>query len=86
MLEIAHLLMLADEFQRVAGVSDTTLSFRVFGDSKKLAALRCGSDITTARFNAAFVWFSVNWPSGALWPSQVARPEEANSALAEVIP
>lgn len=77
MMQIAHLLELADEYQRVVGVGDTTLSFRVFGDSKKLAALRADADITTQRFNAAVTWFAVNWPDGAKWPRDIQRPEAA---------
>lgn len=74
MIEIAHLLQLADAFQAVDPVSDTTLSFRVFKDSKKLAALRTGSDITTGRFNDALQWFGDNWPNGAVWPANIPRP------------
>lgn len=77
MIEIAHLLKLADEYQRAAGVSDTTLSFRIFKDSKKLAALRSGSDITTGRFNDALHYLSANWPDGAAWPNDVQRPQVA---------
>lgn len=78
MMQIAHLLELADEYQRVTAVGDTTLSFRVFGDSKKLAALRANADITTQRFNAAVTWFSANWPEDAAWPVDVIdRPAVA---------
>lgn len=77
MTQIDHLLALADELKRVEPVEDKTLSFRVFGDSKKLTSLRSGSDITVSRFNAALLWFSENWPAGAMWPSEVARPEGA---------
>jgi hypothetical protein len=77
MLQIAHLLSLADEYQRVDPIEDKTLSFRVFGDSKKLAALRTDSDITTSRFNAAVQWFSDHWPEGAEWPKGIARPKVA---------
>lgn len=77
MIEIAHLLALADAFKKADPVSDTTLSFRMFKDSKKLAALRSGSDITTGRFNDAVQWFSDNWPDDAVWPSEVSRPKVA---------
>jgi len=78
MFHIADLLSLADEFIRAAPmaapIKEVTLSYRVFGDSKKLKMLRQGSDITVRSFNAALVWFSVNWPDGAEWPADVARP------------
>lgn len=77
MLQIAHLLALADEFQRVSPTEDKTLSFRVFGDSKKLSALRGEADITTGRFNGAVQWFSDHWPDDAVWPKGIARPKVA---------
>jgi hypothetical protein len=77
MLQIAHLLALADEYQRVDPIEDKTLSGRIFGDQKKLAALRDGSDITTARFNASVQWFSDHWPDGAQWPVGIVRPKVA---------
>lgn len=77
MIQIAHLLALADEFERVESIEDKTLSFRVFGDSKKLSALRAEADITTGRFNSAIQWFADNWPSGAVWPKGVQRPQVA---------
>lgn len=74
MLQITHLLDLADEYQRHDPVEDKTLSFRVFGDSKKLSSLRTGSDLTTTRFNAAVLWFHEHWPEGAHWPDLIERP------------
>ncbi len=74
MLQIAHLLALADEYQRIDPVEDKTLSSRVFDDSKKLTALRGDSDITVGRFNTAVQWFSDNWADGAKWPTHISRP------------
>ena len=80
MMQIAHLLELADAYQRAVPVEDKTLSFRVFGDSKKLAALRVDADITTQRFNAAVRWFAANWPDGAEWPDSIDRPQAEAAA------
>lgn len=80
MTQISHLLALADEFIRIERIEDKTLSFRVFGDSKKLAALREGADITVGRFNAAMGWFDGNWPNEASWPAGVARPVKSASS------
>lgn len=77
MNQIAHLLALADTFRSVEQIEDKTLSSRVFGDSKKLTALRDGADITTGRLFAALVWFSEHWPEGAVWPAEVLRPDPA---------
>jgi len=77
MPQIADILALADEYQRIDPVEDKTLSSRVFADSKKLTALRSDSDITVGRFNSAVQWFSDNWPDGAVWPKGIVRPKVA---------
>jgi hypothetical protein len=74
MLNIEHLITVADEYGRAAQVEEKTVSSRVFQDSKKLAAIRGGSDITVGRYNAALAWFSQNWPEDAAWPHDVPRP------------
>jgi hypothetical protein len=71
---IEQLLALADEYARATGAGETTVSWRVFGDTKKLGAIRAGSDIQTGRFERAIIWFSANWPESAAWPSQIERP------------
>lgn len=75
MLDTEHLLRLSDIYSAALGVAEKTTSYRVFGDSKKFAALRSGSDIGVARFNQAFGWFSNNWPANAQWPQGVYRPK-----------
>lgn len=72
-----HLLALADAYQLAEEVPDTTLSWRVFNDSKKLAALRGGSDLHTKRCEAAIQWFSDHWPDKAVWPEEIDRPDSA---------
>lgn len=72
-----HLIRLTNEYARAAGVGVTTTSRRLFQDSKKLAAIHKGADITTARFEAAVQWLSSNWPEGAEWPEGIHRPEPA---------
>ena len=77
MLNITHLITVADAYAKLTGVEEKTVSSRVFADSKKLTAIRSGSDITVGRYNAALEWFSGNWPEGADWPHDVPRPEAA---------
>lgn len=74
---VTFLLGIADAYLAVKPIPDKTLSSRVFGDSKKLAALRAGGDLTTARYLAAIQWFAQNWPRGAKWPAVIERPELA---------
>lgn len=74
MINIQHLLIVADAYRLATGTEDKTVSSRVFADSKKLTALRSGSDLTISRFNDALRWFSANWPEDATWPMDVDRP------------
>ncbi|MVA27870.1 hypothetical protein GOZ92_26160 [Agrobacterium vitis] len=83
MLDIGHLLRLSDIYSYATGVSEKTASYRVFGDSKKLAALRAGSDIGVNRFNSALGWFADNWPEGVEWPAGVIRPESNSLEVAQ---
>ncbi len=80
MIDIRTLLKLADIYIKETGLKDQTLSYRMFGDSKKLTALRGDADITTGRFNSALVWFSKEWPSKARWPREIERPAPQTKA------
>lgn len=74
MSAINHLVEVAAEYGRAEAVDDTTVSWRVFGDSKKLPAIKGGADIQVKRLERAMAWLSSNWPSSAIWPSDVPRP------------
>lgn len=76
MPDTSHILILADEWLRATGLRETILSNRLFEESKKLALLRAGGDLTLARYRLAVQWFSSNWPEGAAWPDTVVRPVE----------
>lgn len=80
MLNTEHLTTLADAYGRALTLEEKTVSSRVFQDSKKLGAIRAGSDITVSRYNSAIEWFSANWPEGAVWPHDVPRPASAETA------
>lgn len=68
------LLAVVDAYETATLASDTTVSSRIFNDGKKIGSLRTGADIMTRKYNAALVWFSANWPEGAVWPEGVSRP------------
>jgi hypothetical protein len=68
---------LAAAYAAATGLEPSTVSWRVFGDTKKLAMIADGADLTTRRFEAAVSWFSAHWPAGAAWPATVRRPEVA---------
>jgi hypothetical protein len=80
MMSIENLLQRADAYKAATGLdADSTVSHRVFGDSKKLSALRAGADITVGRYRAAMVWFDENWPK----PPPEASPDAPGPILAD---
>lgn len=86
MSALDHLLAVASEYASVEEVELKTVSWRVFGDGKKLEAIRDrGADIQVRRMEAAMAWFSRNWPSGADWPDDVPRtvPAPANDTATQ---
>lgn len=56
-------LTLADQYLALTAVPETTLSYRIFEDTKKIADLRRGRDITLGRFGMAMRWLAKNWPA-----------------------
>lgn len=81
MLNIEHLLTLADEYGKAAKFEEATVSTRVFNDGKKLGAIRSGAaGITIRRYNTAIEWFAANWPENAAWPTDVPRPRHEVAA------
>ena len=83
MSAIDHLLKLADRYRQLTGLGQSALSWRVFGDTKKLKALRDGADIQVKRLEKAMQWFSDNWPAQADWPEGVVRPPVSTTAETE---
>ena len=78
--DLDALLFLADAYQRAEKLKTSSLSWRVFGDSKKLEALRSGRDISYRRLRHALRWFSVNWPPKLPWPENIVRPSTNEAA------
>lgn len=74
MMSIDHLLTLSRIYAAAEGVSLSAVSWRVFGDTKKLPAMEGGADIQVRRYGRAVQWFADNWPNGAEWPPEIERP------------
>lgn len=79
---ITCLISVAEIYAEASGVERTTVSWRLFGDSKKLDALVAGSDIQVRRYETALRWLSDNWPETAVWPDQVIRPVKPQGQIA----
>ncbi len=82
MSAINRLLLLASLYQEATALKPVTLSWRLFGDSKKLGAIENGADIQVTRYERAVQWLSDNWPPNAVWPADVPRPAPAEGAAA----
>jgi hypothetical protein len=78
-----HLLNLADTYCSVVQLPRTTVSFRLFNDSKRLDAVANGKDILLGSYERAVRYFAENWPAGADWPEGVPRPAVKHAPRAE---
>lgn len=78
---LEQLLVVARAFCKARGMSLSRASTLVFNDGKKLDAIAYrGSDLATARYEAAMRWFSESWPDGVDWPAGARRPELSGRA------
>lgn len=74
MITTKTLIDAADAFMAASdGLRESTLSYRIFGDTKKLTALRAGAEITLGRFNEAMRWLADNWPEGIECPQELFK-------------
>lgn len=77
---IDQLITIGRAYAAAEGIELSAVSWRVFGDSKKLGAIVAGADIYSTRLEAAMAWFSNHWPARTAWPKGVPRPRPAPDA------
>lgn len=80
MIDLHDLFPLFDEFCRVAGISQSTLSSRLYRESKKISLMRSGGGLTVDRYNETVLYLDMNWPDGAVWSGRIKRPSRAVAA------
>jgi hypothetical protein len=78
MSAIDRFLLVTRVYRQVTGLKTTALSWRLFGDSKKLGALEEGADIQVTRYEKALRWLSDHWPADVEWPTDAPRPAQAS--------
>ncbi len=83
---IGNLIRVAGAYGAALQLERSTVSWRIFGDGKKLDALVAGADIQVRRFETAMSWLSTNWPDEAEWPSDVSRPLNSHAAPPSDVP
>lgn len=69
-----QLIVVADAYCVARQLSRARVSTIVFNAGSTLDRIVSGRDLNTGTFERAMRWFSDNWPEGADWPSDVARP------------
>lgn len=73
---IQQVVSVAEAYCEAEQIELARASWRAFSESKTLVNLVAGkSSPTLERADRALLWFSRNWPAGALWPDGVPRPE-----------
>lgn len=77
---IDQLLTIARQYAAAEKIELSAVSWRVFGDSKKIGAIEAGADIQVRRQERAVQWFSDNWPDNAKWPKGIQRPASTVTA------
>lgn len=84
-------MMLRDQLVRVTdcygaalGIGRQRVSTIVLNRGPTLDGLATGKkDVNTGTFERAMRWLSSNWPDGAVWPADVARPDPVVAEAAE---
>lgn len=80
-----QIMLISAVFAEARGVGRKRVSTLAFNRGSKLDEIADGSaDINTKTFERAMVWFSSNWPSGAVWPPAIHRPEIKMEELSDV--
>lgn len=70
-----QLLAVADAYCAARGLSRSRVSTLVFNAGMTLDRIALGGDLATGSFERAMMWFSENWPVGAVWPRGIGRPK-----------
>ncbi len=78
MVTIASFMRLIEIYCQACGLAESTVSYRLFNDGKRVGDVRGGADIGIRRVERAMQWFSDNWPVTVEWPHDVPRPVPAS--------
>jgi hypothetical protein len=79
MVSIDIFLELVSRFAEVNGISEATVSTRLFNDGKRLKLLREGGDLGVRKLDDAVQFMSDHWPEGKSWPRNIRRPDQVRS-------
>jgi hypothetical protein len=74
-----RLLIVANRYAELSGLSLATISTRACNDGKVLPRLVEGRDVNTRTFDNAMAWFSGKWGEDWEGPAGIERPPAAAS-------
>lgn len=76
MCSIEQFFELVDKYRAAVGISEATLSLRLFNDGKRIKLIRENeaSDIGIKKIAAAVKQLSDTWPGDVSWPRHIKRP------------
>lgn len=72
-----HLIDLGTRFGQAKGLEESTVGRMCAADSRFFSRLHSGQTFTAKKYDKVVAWFAANWPAGADWPHNVARPKVA---------
>lgn len=73
---IARLQTIADAYAAKTGITVKQASYQIFKDQRRLdRAFARQVQLRVDSLEAAFTWFSANWPADLDWPEDIERPE-----------
>lgn len=80
---IDHFLLCATQLQGGLSIPESTLSHRVFGDTKRLKSLRSGSTITVRKLREGVFRFRDHWPESLIDLDLVSLIERIEGEVTE---
>lgn len=74
----------AEAYAAARGFELSTVGRLAANDGSFFSRISSGRSFTARKYDEIIVWFSENWPSDAVWPSNVPRPT-ASASLREAL-
>jgi len=71
-----NLIDLGTRYGESRGIEETTVGRLCAQDGRFFTRIRDGKTFTAKKYDEVISWFSENWPTGADWPNDIARPDE----------
>lgn len=78
----SQLLSLAAAYAKARGLEESTVGRLCASDGRFFSNIRSGLTFTVRKHDRVVGWFAENWPEGAPWPADVARPAPQRGAAA----